>query len=60
MSMTCRPKWSFLLMYVSRDTMRTDFPQVDGGQQDPRDWGVTKHISFNFEKIIIITTMVRR
>ena len=29
MSMMCRPMWPFLLMYVSRDTRRIDFPQVD-------------------------------
>ena len=29
-----RPKWPFLLMYVSRDTRRTDFLQVDGLSTD--------------------------
>ena len=38
MSMMCRPMWSFLLMYGSHD-MRHRFPQVDGGQRDPRDLG---------------------
>ena len=33
------PKWPFLLMYVSRDTRRTDFPQVNGLSTDPRDLG---------------------
>ena len=32
------PKWPFLLMYGSND-MRHSFPQVDGGQRDPRDLG---------------------
>ena len=30
-------KWPFLLMYVSRDTKRIDFLQVDGLSTDPRD-----------------------
>ena len=34
MSMTCRPMWPFLLMCVSRDTRRRDFPQVDGLSTD--------------------------
>ena len=32
-------KWPFLLMYVSRDTKRIDFLQVDGLSTDPRDLG---------------------
>ena len=33
------PKWPFLLMYVSRDTRRTDFSRVDGLPTNPRDLG---------------------
>ena len=32
-----RPMWSFLLMYESHDMRHTGFPQVNGGQRDPRD-----------------------
>ena len=39
MSMMCRPKWPVLLMCVSRDTRRTDFPQVDELSTDPREMG---------------------
>ena len=39
MSMMCRPMWSFLLMYGSHDMRHTGFPQVDGGQRDPRGMG---------------------
>ena len=35
------PMWPFLLMYGSHDMRHTSFPQVDGGQRDPRDRGVT-------------------
>ena len=31
------PTWPFLLMYGSHDMRHTGFPQVDGGQRDPRD-----------------------
>ena len=31
---------AFLLMYGSHDMRHTGFPQVDGGQWDPREWGV--------------------
>ena len=34
------PKWPFLLMYVSRDTRRINFPQT-GCQRTPGKWGVT-------------------
>ena len=33
------PKWPFLLMYMSRDTRRTDFLQVDELSTDPREIG---------------------
>ena len=33
------PTWSFLLMYGSHDMRHTGFPQVDGGQRDPRELG---------------------
>ena len=39
-----RPKLPFLLIYVSRNTKRTDFPQVDGLSTDPREMG--RHIFF--------------
>ena len=39
MSILCRPMWPFLLMYGSQDMIHKGFPQVDGGQQDPRDLG---------------------
>ena len=32
---------AILLMYGSHDMRHTDFPQVDGGQQDPREIGFT-------------------
>ena len=35
------PTWSFLLMYGSHDMRHTGFPQVDGGQRNPWEWGVT-------------------
>ena len=35
------PMWPFLLMYESHGMRHTRFPQVDGGQRDPRDRGVT-------------------
>ena len=31
--------WPFLLMYGSHDMRHTGFPQVDGGQWDPREMG---------------------
>ena len=45
------PKWPFLLMYGSHDMRHTGFPQVDGGQRDPRDLGhifffTIKHLSY--------------
>ena len=39
MSMLCRPMWPFLLMYGSHDMRHIVFPQVDGGQWDPREMG---------------------
>ena len=38
----CRPSWSFLLTYGSHDIRHTGFPQVDDGQQDPREMGSHK------------------
>ena len=35
------PTWPFLLMYESHGMRHTGFPQVDDGQWDPRDRGVT-------------------
>ena len=35
------PTWPFLLMFGSHGMRHTGFPQVDGGQQKPRDRGVT-------------------
>ena len=34
MSMTYRPMWPFLLMYMSRNMRRIYFPQVDGLSMD--------------------------
>ena len=31
--------WPLLLTYGSHDMRHTGFPQVDGGQQDPREMG---------------------
>ena len=42
MSKMCRPMWPFLLIYGSHDIRHTSFPQVDGGQRDPREMG--RHI----------------
>ena len=39
------PTWPFLLMYGSHGMRHTGFPQVDGGQRDPRDRGVTQFLS---------------
>ena len=35
------PTWPFLLMHRSHDMRHTSFMQVDGGQRDPWDRGVT-------------------
>ena len=32
---------AILLMHGSYDMRHTGLPQVDGGQRDPREWGVT-------------------
>ena len=37
--------WPFLLMYGSHGMRHTGFLQVDGGQRDPRDKGVTSSTS---------------
>ena len=34
-----RPMWPVLLMYGCHDMRHTGFPQVDGGQRDPRELG---------------------
>ena len=34
-----RPMWPFLLIYGSHDMRNIGFPQVDGGQRDPRELG---------------------
>ena len=33
------PDVAILLMYGSHDMRHTGFPQIDGGQRDPRDMG---------------------
>ena len=43
--MMCRPRWPLLLMYVSRNTRRIDFPRVDGLSTDTpvlgrHRWGI--------------------
>ena len=35
------PNVAILLMYGSQDMRHAGFPQVDGGQRDPRERGVT-------------------
>ena len=40
------PDVVILLMYGSHDMRHADFPQVDGGQRDPLEWGVTLPVSF--------------
>ena len=35
------PTRPFLLMYESHDMRHTGFSQVDGGQRNPHEWGVT-------------------
>ena len=32
---------AILLIYGFHDMRHTGFPQVDSGQRDPREWGVT-------------------
>ena len=36
------PTWPFVLMYGSHGMRHTGFPQVDDGQRDPWDRGVTR------------------
>ena len=36
------PTWPLLLMHGSHDMRHRGFPQVDGGQRDPREMG--RHI----------------
>ena len=38
----CGPDVAILPMYGSHDMRHTGFPQVDGGQRDPREMG--RHI----------------
>ena len=40
-SMYDGPCWVILFMYGSHDMRHTGFPQVDSGQRDPQEWGVT-------------------
>ena len=40
------PTWPLLLMYESHGMGHTGFLQVDGGQRDPRDRGVTSNVQF--------------
>ena len=47
--MMCRPMWPFLLMYGSYDMRHTGFPQVDGGQRDPRENGASHEIGDLFD-----------
>ena len=41
MSMMCRPKWPFLLMYVFHDVRHIEFRGLTGSQRTPQFWGVT-------------------
>ena len=53
MIMLCRPMWPFLLVYGSHDMRHTGFPQVDGGQRDPREMGRHKN------KLVLIYVMYK-
>ena len=53
MSMMCRPMWPFVPMYGSHDMSHTGFPQVDGGQWDPRESGRHKHRGSGTENSIL-------
>ena len=44
------PYWVILLMYESHEMRHTSFPQVDGGQRDPRDRGITKTMQLHKQK----------
>ena len=49
------PTWPLLLMYESHGMRHIGFSQVEGGQRDPRDRGVTQityqvHISIKITK----------
>ena len=52
MSMMCRPIWPFLLMYESHDMRHIGFPQVDGGQLDPRNGASQKYSYKQFKQVI--------
>ena len=52
------PTWPFLLMYGSRGMRHTGFPQVDDGQQDPRDRGVTVEIKFGIMSVMLIKNLM--
>ena len=39
---------------VSGYPTSTNFPQVDGGQRDPREWGVTSSIKFDILAISFV------
>ena len=39
------PTWPFLLMYGSHGMRHIGFPQVNGGQRDPRDRGVSRVVN---------------
>ena len=41
---------AILLMYGSHDMRHTGIPQVDSGQRDPRDRGVTESITFSIHR----------
>ena len=53
MSMMCRPMWPFLFMYGSHDMRHIGFPQVDGGQRDPREMGAS-HGIFGFSLFVFV------
>ena len=52
------PVGLFLLMFRSHDMRHTGFPQVDGGQRDPRDLGRHKFAPSPFYTFVALTLMV--
>ena len=48
------PTWPYLLMHGSRGMRHTGFPQVDGGQQDPRDRGVTINVYWGVVQVTLL------
>ena len=51
-------EWPLLLIYGSHDMRHTSFPQVDGGQRDPRNSGRHKFAPSPFYKFVALALMV--